>query len=135
MTRRGELRIHLGAAPGVGKTFAMRGSAYADRVELRVADSGPGVPPGQREAPFAPFTRLDGAGPSDRGGASGVGLGLSVARGVAEAMGGMLTAEDTSGGGLTAVVALPAAHARRAPAPASRHGAPTIGAPLDGAGR
>jgi len=38
-----------------------------------------------------------------------VGLGLSVARGFTEAMGGTLTAEDTPGGGLTVVIALPAA--------------------------
>ena len=39
----------------------------------------------------------------------GLGLGLSVARGLTEAMGGTLTAEDTPGGGLTIVVSLPTA--------------------------
>jgi two-component system, OmpR family, sensor histidine kinase KdpD len=88
--------------------IVMRASAYADRVELRVVDSGPGVPRLEREALFSPFRRL-GGGPSDRDGATGVGLGLSVARGFTEVMGGALTAEDTPGGGLTVVISLPAA--------------------------
>jgi two-component system sensor histidine kinase KdpD len=66
-----------------------------------VADRGPGVPPADREKVFAPFQRL---GDSPDG--QGVGLGLAVARGLTEAMGGTLTAEDTPGGGLTMVVSL-----------------------------
>ncbi|MDF3139822.1 ATP-binding protein, partial [Streptomyces sp. T21Q-yed] len=42
----------------------------------------------------------------------GVGLGLAVARGFAEAMNGTLNAEDTPGGGLTMVLTLRAAGAR-----------------------
>ncbi|MDD7942272.1 sensor histidine kinase KdpD [Actinomycetospora lutea] len=85
-------------------TVAVRASAYADRVELRVVDAGPGVPPKQRDRLFAPFQRL-----GDRRAATGVGLGLHVARGFTEAMGGTLDAEDTPGGGLTMVLSLPAA--------------------------
>lgn len=92
---------------GDGAPVVLRASAYADRVELRIVDSGPGVPRLSREALFAPFQRLGGARPSDRDGATGVGLGLSVARGFTEAMGGTLTAEDTPGGGLTVVISLP----------------------------
>ncbi|MFD7645296.1 ATP-binding protein [Kitasatospora sp. NPDC059795] len=73
------------------------------RVELRVVDRGPGVPEEARERIFAPFQRY---GDAPRG--TGVGLGLAVARGFAEAMGGAVTAEDTPGGGLTMVVSLPA---------------------------
>ena len=73
-----------------------------DRVELRIADRGPGVPPGDRERIFLPFQRLD-----DRGNHPGVGLGLALARGLTEAMGGELVPEDTPGGGLTMIVALP----------------------------
>ena len=94
---------------GGGAPIVLRASAYNDRVELRIVDAGPGVPPRERAVLFAPFRRLGGADPSDRDGASGVGLGLSVARGFAEVMGGTLTAEDTPGGGLTVVVALPQA--------------------------
>ncbi len=81
----------------------------SDRVELRVVDAVPGVPEGRSEVLFAPFQRLGDRKPG------GLGLGLGVARGFTEAMGGSLTAEDTPGGGLTVVVSLPAA-ARPAPA-------------------
>ncbi|MBW0091596.1 sensor histidine kinase, partial [Pseudonocardia sp. KRD-188] len=83
-----------------GAPVAVRASTHADRVELRIVDLGPGT---AREDLFVAFQ-----GRGDRRSA-GVGLGLSVARGFTEAMGGALTAEDTPGGGLTLVVALPAA--------------------------
>jgi two-component system, OmpR family, sensor histidine kinase KdpD len=88
---------------GNGAPVALRASAHAAVVELRVVDSGPGVPGGDADRLFAPFQRL-----GDRG-HDGLGLGLSVARGFTEAMGGTLRAEDTPGGGLTVVVSLPAA--------------------------
>ncbi|MFE4968461.1 ATP-binding protein [Streptomyces sp. NPDC056660] len=79
-------------------------SAIADRVELRVVDRGPGVPDDAKERIFEPFQRY---GDAPRG--AGVGLGLAVARGFTEAMGGTLNAEDTPGGGLTMVLTLRAA--------------------------
>ncbi|MCP3818532.1 sensor histidine kinase KdpD [Streptomyces sp. A3M-1-3] len=78
-------------------------SAIADRVELRVVDRGPGVPDDGKERIFEPFQRY---GDAPRG--AGVGLGLAVARGFVEAMGGILTAEDTPGGGMTMVLTLQA---------------------------
>ena len=83
---------------------AVRASAYAERVELRIVDDGPGVPPKTRDKLFTPFQRL-----GDRDTSTGVGLGLHVARGFTEAMGGTLTPEDTPGGGLTMVLSLPTA--------------------------
>lgn len=74
-------------------------SAIADRVEVRVVDRGPGVPDEAKDRIFAPFQRY---GDAPRG--AGVGLGLAVARGFAESMGGTLNAEDTPGGGLTMVL-------------------------------
>ena len=53
---------------------------------------------------FLPFQRL-----GDAGGGDGVGLGLAVARGFVEAIGGDVEIEDTPGGGLTMVFRLKAA--------------------------
>jgi two-component system sensor histidine kinase KdpD len=83
---------------------AVRASAYAGYVELRVVDRGRGLPKGTSESVFAPFQRL-----GDRDATPGVGLGLSVAKGFTEAMGGTIRAEDTPGGGLTVVISLPEA--------------------------
>jgi two-component system, OmpR family, sensor histidine kinase KdpD len=89
------------ATPG-DTAVAVRASAHRGRVELRVVDRGRGLPKNGVES-FLPFQRL-----GDRDANAGVGLGLSVARGFTEAMGGTLHAEDTPGGGLTMVVSLPA---------------------------
>ncbi len=70
-----------------------------DRVHVMVCDRGPGIPQAQRSMVFEPFQRLD-----DRG--SGVGLGLAVSKGFLEAMGAILTIEDTPGNGCTMVVDL-----------------------------
>ncbi|MDI3404766.1 sensor histidine kinase [Streptomyces cavernicola] len=87
-----------------GVRVLVAASAVAERVELRVVDRGPGVPDEAKDRIFEPFQRH---GDAPRG--AGVGLGLAVARGFTDAMGGTLTAEDTPGGGLTMVLTLPAA--------------------------
>jgi two-component system sensor histidine kinase KdpD len=70
--------------------------------ELRIIDHGQGVPAESVVEMFRPFQRLD-----DIPQTTGVGLGLAVAKGFTEAMGGTLTAEQTPGGGLTMVIRLP----------------------------
>jgi two-component system sensor histidine kinase KdpD len=74
-----------------------------DRVLINVIDEGPGIPHGAEEQMFAAFQRL-----GDHDNTTGVGLGMSVARGFVEAMGGTITATDTPGGGLTVIVDLAA---------------------------
>ena len=74
----------------------------AGRVDVRVIDHGPGIPRQDRERVFQPFQRL-----VDHG--TGVGLGLAIARGFVDAIGGELALEDTPGGGVTMVVSLPQA--------------------------
>ena len=94
-----------------GRPPELHAALDGGRVRLEVVDHGPGVPDEQKERIFEPFERVGDRHP-------GVGLGLAVARGFAEAMGGRIGAFDTPGGGLTVRVTLPAASAdRSAPLP------------------
>ncbi len=84
-------------------------SSTRGRLELAVADRGPGVPPEQRERIFEPFYRLPGHAEH----AGGVGLGLSLVRQIAERHGGQVRCEAREGGGSLFVLTLPAWSARR----------------------
>lgn len=93
--------VHHG---GSATPVQIRAYALSESAKIEIVDHGPGVSPEQRERLFAAFQRLD-----DRSTATGVGLGLSVARGFAEAMGGALVADDSPGSGLTMRLRLPLA--------------------------
>jgi signal transduction histidine kinase len=78
---------------------ASRPGAWA---ALRVRDTGPGIPPEQREAIFDEFTRLH-----DGTGIKGHGLGLAISRRVARLLGGDLDVSGVPGEGATFTLWLP----------------------------
>jgi signal transduction histidine kinase len=71
-------------------------------IDLRVCDTGPGIPPAEREAIFDEFHRLH------DGEAAGHGLGLATSRRIARLLGGDITVEDAPGGGSVFTLRLPA---------------------------
>jgi two-component system, OmpR family, sensor histidine kinase KdpD len=85
----------------IGKVVRIEAGEVGARVHLRVVDEGPGVKPPDRARVFEPFQRL-----GDQSTHEGVGLGLAVARGFVDAIGGELTLDDTPGGGLTVTIEL-----------------------------
>jgi len=74
------------------------------RLEIRIQDQGPGLPPAELERVFEPFYRVEGSRSRETG---GTGLGLTIARGIAEAHGGQLSLRNREEGGLEATLALP----------------------------
>jgi signal transduction histidine kinase len=78
------------------------------RLQIVVRDRGPGIPPADLERVFEPFYRLEGSRSRDTG---GTGLGLTIARSIAQAHGGQLVLENLAEGGLAARLTLPRAPA------------------------
>jgi heavy metal sensor kinase len=87
--------------PGGSVSVAVEGDAAA--ATISVSDTGPGIPPVDRERVFERFVRLDPA----RSATSGAGLGLPIARWIAEQHEGTLTVEQNAVGGCLFVVRLP----------------------------
>ena len=85
-----------------GRRLRVATSRLGGIAEIRVVDHGEGISPDRRDDMFAPFQRL-----GDTDNSTGLGLGLALSKGFTEGMGGTLVPEDTPGGGLTMVVALP----------------------------
>jgi len=74
------------------------------RLEIRVQDEGTGLPQAELEKVFEPFYRVEGSRSRETG---GTGLGLTIARSVAEAHGGALSLHNRPEGGLEAQLTLP----------------------------
>jgi signal transduction histidine kinase len=77
-----------------------------DEVVIRIRDEGPGIPEDALDQVFEPFFRIEGSRNRDTGGA---GLGLSIARDIAQAHGGSIVLKNLATGGLEAVLTLPRA--------------------------
>lgn len=95
--------IENSAKYGEGSPITIDASTGAEAVHLRIADSGPGVSQEAFESIFTPFTRFN------ESNTVGLGLGMAVALGLCRAMGIELSAEQTPGGGFTAVLTIPRA--------------------------
>lgn len=85
---------------GRGTNVLVTAVERSQQVVVSVVDTGPGVPAARRASLFQPYQRLGDRSPG------GLGLGLSVAYGFTAAMGGVLEAAETAGGGLTMNVRL-----------------------------
>jgi two-component system sensor histidine kinase KdpD len=84
-----------------GTEIEIRAASREGLLELEVADRGPGLAPGEEARIFEKFQR------GARAGAGGVGLGLAICRGIAEAHGGSIRAENRPGGGAVFRLSLP----------------------------
>ena len=91
-----------------GERVLIRATVQGSSVAIEVVDHGPGVAPERITEIFAPFQHF-----GDRT-TTGVGLGLAIAKGFTEAMGGTLAASHTPGGGLTMTITLEVADATAA---------------------
>jgi two-component system sensor histidine kinase KdpD len=81
-----------------GRAVRVRAGVVGDRVEIHIIDQGPGIPADRRSHLFDPFQHSADA--------RGLGLGLAIAKGFTQAMGGDLTVDDTPGGGATFIFTL-----------------------------
>jgi two-component system sensor histidine kinase KdpD len=84
-----------------GTSIDVVARASGTAIEIDVADHGPGITPGTESQIFEKFVRRAG------GGVGGVGLGLAICRGIVQAHGGTIVAENRAGGGALFRVTLP----------------------------
>ncbi|HEX3488970.1 MAG TPA: ATP-binding protein [Streptosporangiaceae bacterium] len=90
----------------LGGTITVTSRAEAaDKVSVVVADTGPGLAPEDLESIFVPFERVG----AEQTAVEGTGIGLPLARSMAEAMGGRLTASSVRGEGSAFTISLPRA--------------------------
>jgi signal transduction histidine kinase len=91
--------LHYGGTANIGLVGGLRS------VEIIVEDNGPGIPADQITKMFEPFARAESSRSRQSG---GTGLGLTIARAIAQAHGGALTLENRPEGGLRGRLTLPA---------------------------
>jgi signal transduction histidine kinase len=94
-----------------GDEVAVRARREDGRVLIEVSDNGPGIPADQQRLIFEKFGRADVAG----GSKPGTGLGLFIARSIAEAHGGTLDVQSKPSAGTTFVLSLPVARVGATP--------------------
>lgn len=97
--------VKYSTSPEIEAEASLRGGA----LEIRVADGGPPIPPGERERIFERFYSISSSRSRDR---SGSGLGLAIVKHVAKLYGGRAWVEENSRGGNTFVVRLGSRQAR-----------------------
>jgi signal transduction histidine kinase len=98
----------------------VRRSDARDAIEIRVSDTGPGIPPEDHERVFQEFEQIHGPGSRE-----GTGLGLAIARKLARRLGGDLSLESSPGTGSTFIIRLPPAD------PVAGTGIATAGGSID----
>ena len=90
-------------------SVTVRHCVVGDRIEIRVHDTGPGIPEDQQERIFEEFYQVEGGLARSSG---GTGLGLAIARRFARLMGGDIRVESKMGEGSEFIVTLPSARAQ-----------------------
>ena len=87
-----------------GGSIQLKAEKQEGIVELRIRDSGPGIPPDELQRVFDRFYRIDKSRQRETGGS---GLGLAIAKSIIENHGGTIHAESSPGQGATFVILLP----------------------------
>ncbi|HWV58351.1 MAG TPA: HAMP domain-containing sensor histidine kinase [Longimicrobiales bacterium] len=118
------------AAPDRAPKWKPPAFARPPHLLLAVMDRGPGVPDADKESIFDRFSQLRG---HTRSHGQGVGLGLSIARKIVEAHGGVIWVEDREGGGSRFCALFPGGS--RTTGDSTAEGGATSNAPPDRSGR
>jgi PAS domain S-box-containing protein len=87
-----------------GSNIVVASEEKDERVQITVADTGPGIPPDKLDAVFQPFVQVESGHTRSR---DGVGLGLAISRELARKMGGDLTLRSQMSVGSTFILHLP----------------------------